>query len=238
VTRFDIQPIADLRSAVRALASGAVDGPEGWSISDVDPMAVLEVFSSGLRLRGGFELIAYRFRASGNGNGVVWAVPAGAKGTGGELPAAGAGSLPAPPRPRGALDDFMDAIEGDGSAWSHLLASLFAREAAELGALWHGVSWGAQTILGTSPDRDGPHCVGDVMFESTGPWYWTEECPCDWRPSVEQDGGGGAVVEFFTHDPVGRETIRLNTDQFTRPTSMSFDRQSRHIGDGGGGIVF
>jgi hypothetical protein len=36
------------------------------------------------------------------------------------------------------LDDFMDAIEGDGSAWSYLSASLFAREAAELGALWHG----------------------------------------------------------------------------------------------------
>jgi len=50
----------------------------------------------------------------------------------------GVGALSAPPRPHGALDDFMDAIEGDGSAWSYLSASLFAREAAELGALWHG----------------------------------------------------------------------------------------------------
>jgi len=34
----------------------------------------------------------------------------------------------------------MDGIDGDGSGWSYLCASLFAREIAELGAMWH-VIW-------------------------------------------------------------------------------------------------
>ena len=78
LTRFEIEPIADVRGRVGAATQGAGDGPDGWSVSDVDPMAVLDLFSA-LRLRSGFELVAYRFRESGNGNGngVVWAVSAG-----------------------------------------------------------------------------------------------------------------------------------------------------------------
>ena len=33
----------------------------------------------------------------------------------------------------------MQAIEGDGSPWSYLSASILSREAEEFGAMWHGV---------------------------------------------------------------------------------------------------
>ena len=51
-----------------------------------------------------------------------------------------------PPRPPGVVP-LMQAIEGDGSPWSYLSASILCREAEKLGATWHGCVWGGQTIL-------------------------------------------------------------------------------------------
>lgn len=51
--------------------------PEGWSISACDPNGLLGVFKA-LRLKAGFALHAYEFRSGGNGNGVIWPVPANA----------------------------------------------------------------------------------------------------------------------------------------------------------------
>ena len=48
---------------------------DGWSISDCDPNDLLRVFKA-LRLKSGFALHAYEYRAAGNGNGIIWAVPA------------------------------------------------------------------------------------------------------------------------------------------------------------------
>ena len=36
----------------------------------------------------------------------------------------------------------MQAIDGDGSLRSYFEASILARELAEFGAIWHGISWG------------------------------------------------------------------------------------------------
>ena len=45
----------------------------------------------------------------------------------------------------------MQAIEGDGSPWSYLSASILSREAVEFGAVWHGCVWSDQTILSKPP---------------------------------------------------------------------------------------
>ena len=91
-----------------------------------------------LRLKAGFALHAYEFRSGGNGNGIIWAVPA-------DAPLLAPEDCPqledvflGPPKPPGAIP-LMQVIEGDGSPWSYLSASILGREAAEFGARWHGL---------------------------------------------------------------------------------------------------
>lgn len=45
----------------------------------------------------------------------------------------------------------MEAIEGDGSHWSYLSASIFMREINEFGASWHGCSWSTHEIIDKNP---------------------------------------------------------------------------------------
>ena len=108
-------------------------------------MNLLGVFTA-LRVKPGFVLRAYQFRSGGNGNGVVWAMPTDAL-----LPEPSecprlTDQFLEPPKPPLALDDLMDAIEGDGTPWSYLSSSLFAREAQEVGAMWHGCHWSTHKI--------------------------------------------------------------------------------------------
>lgn len=46
---------------------------------------------------------------------------------------------------------LMQAIDGDGSSWSYLSASILSREAEEFGAMWHGCVWSDQKILSKLP---------------------------------------------------------------------------------------
>jgi hypothetical protein len=45
----------------------------------------------------------------------------------------------------------MEAIEGDGTPWSYLLASFLSRDGEELGAVWHGCYWRTHALLLESP---------------------------------------------------------------------------------------
>ena len=51
----------------------------------------------------------------------------------------------------GAMDHFMLAVEGDDSPLSYLLGSFVTRDGEEFAASWHGVHWGAQTLLLETP---------------------------------------------------------------------------------------
>ena len=122
----------------------------GWTKSSTDPMDLLGVFAP-LHIKDGFVLRAYQFRAGGNGNAVVWAMP-----TDAEFPDPSgcprlADSFLDAPKPTEALDDLMDAVEGDGSPWSYFCASMFVREISEYGAMWHGCEWSTHSILGSNP---------------------------------------------------------------------------------------
>ncbi len=117
----------------------------GWQLCPVDPMELLAMFKP-LRIKAGFVLRAYVYRSGSDANGVVWALPKDAplpevhtdENTPWEQAMFAMFGRIDQPRPPGALDDVMQAIEGDGSPWSFVCASLFAREAAEFGARWHG----------------------------------------------------------------------------------------------------
>lgn len=99
-----------------------------------------------------------------------------------------------PPNPRFALDDFMEAIEGDMSPLSYLQAALDYHELHEFGAMWHGVSLWESEIL-----------KSDNMYE----WELTEgySMPDLIDPHFYFNSEGKSVVVFHTLNPIGNASL-------------------------------
>jgi hypothetical protein len=228
-------PSTSCRDARQVLGVPA-EGPDGWTPIETNLDALLACFPA-LRLRPGIKLVAYQYRESGNGNGIVWAAPISSAGEpvmtrlGHELLGIG-------PRPPDALDDFMEAIEGDQTLWAYLSASILARELGELGALWHGVNWGAEQIIGAHPeDVQIQRLSGMGATHESGGWAWHASVPKRWPPTVRL-AGRSATVTFYTYCEIGTETIRQHVDQFRSGGSMRFERVSAVLARGRGGLVF
>lgn len=235
VTRFEIDQINALRAEAATATGASADGPEGWARSDADPMKLLAVFDT-LRIKSGFVLRAYQYRADGNGNGVVWAMPQDAGWPSVDECASVQDGFLNAPRPAGAIDQFMDAIEGDGTAWSFICASLFAREAWELGARWHGVSWAVETIFGADPWRERPQTEMGELDGAPEEWTWLDSAPDDWAPTVEQ-GADQTTVTFFSFYPVATQTLARNVDTFGSE-SLAFTPHRDEIAAGPAGAIF
>jgi hypothetical protein len=231
-TTFPLTKVQRLRKKAATLAHPPDDGPEGWSQSAVDPMAVLAVFKT-LRIRDGYILRAYQFRAGGNGNGIVWAMPVDV-----EFPEPDncprlEDSFLEPPKPPTALDDVMKAIDGDGSPLSYLSASLLCRELGEFGAMWHGCSWSEHSILGESPFT--ARRKRTIACDPWG-WKWRGAKPEEWQPQVGEEKNK-VTVTFFTYSGLMPEGIRCHTDTF-RKNSYCFKTRRKEIASGPGGYVF
>lgn len=230
---FSASRVNYLRGRAERVARAEAQGPDGWSKSEVDPMALLALFTP-LRLKAGLVLRAYQYRAGGNGNGVVWAVPA-------ETP------FPEPsecelmedgflaaPRPPFALPDVMAAIEGDGSPWSYVCASVFAREAEEFGALWHGTGqWGVSNVMGGDPWADE---LAEGPRTPVEEWAWKAVPPQDWRPAVTRDSENTTAV-IYAYTALGQEQIYRIVDVYPAG-SYQPHTQSATIAVGGSGFVF
>lgn len=249
---FSISRVNRLRNAaVRARAPVAHTEPikpdapwlepeerEGWSISDCDPNDLLGAFKA-LRLKAGFAVHAYEFRAGGNGNGIVWAVPA-------DAPLLAPEDCPqledvflGPPKPPGAVP-LMEAIEGDGSPWSYLSASILGREAAEFGARWHGCVWSDQKIIGKPPrgakgreESRAPDHRSDALI---GDWMWEGPVPEVWEPSYSEDGTTKRVV-LHIRNPVGVNTIYRATDTYASGSYVS-QTDTTVLCTGPGGFIY
>lgn len=237
-TTFLIGEVQQLRELAGKARRVPREGSEGWSKSEVDPMELLSLFPS-LHLKVCLVLREYQFRSHGNGNGIVWAMPE-------DMPFLETDKCPKlegvflePPRPPGALDNFMDAIEGDGSPWSYLSASIFAREAAEFGAIWHGGSWSTHRIIGSDPwsaTQRSDHQSSHEPSENPDNWHWLEPEPSEWMPEV--CGAGDVVtVTFYTFSGLGREIIYRNIDTY-KPGRYRFKSNGKAIAEGRRGYVF
>lgn len=239
MTAFELAPLQELRE--RASEAGRVpdDGPEGWSLSVVDPADVVLVFDS-LRLSPAYKLCAYQYRERGNGNAFVYAIPAGSDVPHPDACPRKTGQFLAPPVPAGALDDFMMAVEGDQTPLSHFHASLLKRELHEFGALWHGCRWGAEQIVDRMPTghRDGTCYDAETYPGPASPdyWVWKRSPPKRWAPVVTM-GPTRIRVSFYTYGEVGREHIARHTDTYERGSHTSTTRTSV-IAWGHSGIVF
>ena len=222
-----------------------------------DPMALLAVFTS-LHIKKGFTLRAFEHHGCCEGLGNVWAVPVSSP-----LPAPEEyemvhwSKVPCPflicegcgdineeaetlklPRPPDALGNVMEAIDGDGTPWSYLSASICAREIAEFGARWPGEIWSTHRILGGDPwtfphvwqeeDKEGP--------SSEQGWQWLGRRPSEWKPSVVCNDEV-TLVKFFTYSMLVQEAIYRFTDIY-KHSSYEFQWDAEVIAKGQAGIIF
>lgn len=198
---------------------------------------LLHVFDT-LWLKQGFALYAYAYRVDIGGNGRIWAVPADS------VPVASNGSPKAGDewmrRPPGSVP-LMQAIDGDGSPWSYLSASILSREAAEFGAWWHGCEWTDQAIVAGVPRHaEDPDVLGD-SWELTeggpvGEWDWCAPVPHNWQPTFRDTGTTKEVV-LNIYNPLGQEHIYQSTDIYPAGT-YSAKTETTELCWGKGGFVY
>ena len=213
---FSIRPVNRLRRAAERARIVPAEPSNGWSASAYDTNKLMRVFDT-LWLKAGFALHAYEYREGSNGNDIIWVVPA-------DAPLVAPGECPRledtwlqPPQPPGAVG-LMEAIEGDGSPWSYLSASILCREAAEFGAAWHGCVWSDQTILSKPPRQADGQDTSDDALKLTGDapvgnWTWHGAAPRTWKPTYIDRGTTKEVV-LHIHDPIGQEKIYRATDTY------------------------
>ncbi len=132
--------------------------------------------------------------------------------------------------------NIMEAVDGDHTPVSYLLASVFAREVLELGAFWHGIAWGFHTVLTDDPwkmewDEDRYENVPSEEEE----WKFLEKRPDTWAPVVSLDKDE-VVVRFRTYTAMGMETIYEFADTY-REGSYAFEWNIRKIAEGRGGFL-
>jgi hypothetical protein len=213
---FSAAKIKEIREKAAKTVTTPEDTPEGWAKSRVNPNKLLDVFTP-LKIRKGFVLRAYTFREDENGNGVIWAMPSNAEfPEPKDCPTLETHLLRAP-KPSEALDDAMEAIEGDNSAWSYLAASLLRREFSEFGAVWHGANWSLHFVLDKDPWLAAPPKEGEPTLDrptaKAAEWTWLEEAPKDWRPQVKVEKDR-VTVTFYTYCGLEKQRLYRHTDTY------------------------
>jgi len=234
--------IRKVRKRAAKLAEVPEKTPLGWSRSPLNPSQLVSLFRP-LQLNPKYQLKAYQFKEEqGNGNAFVWAMPKQA-----EFP------LPEdcpvvlthflqPPKPPEALDDYMEAINGDGSPASYLAASLLGRELREFGALWHGMNWTTHVVLDADPWKNPPPEEENPLFPIDRPqddarsFQWKEPRPQNWQPVIETSPDS-VKVTFYTFSPLDQQRIYRHVDYY-RPGSYRFTSLSKIIAEAEGGIAF
>lgn len=183
-----------------------------WFISTVNPGAAL-LKLPGLKLKPEFRLVSYLYRSEGSGVGIVWAVPV-ALSTTAHLEKAliASKSIAQIPKPEGALSHFMDAIEGDRSPASFVIASILRRELQEFGVVGQRRNWSHHRLIDTIPAKLN--------------WTWRSEQPKNLLPKAKHLTNNQVAVEFFTCRVVAPITIYRHIEQYPdgRYTAVSVDR--------------
>jgi hypothetical protein len=171
-----------------------------WFISSTNPGAALMKLP-GLKLKPQLRLVSYLLRNGENGIGVTWAVPESFSTTVNlEKGLANSGDSNHPPHPEGAFSDLMEAIDGDRSPVSFLIASILRRELREFGALGKSCNWTHHRLINALPNQ--VH------------WHWKVDEPKDFSPKVRVFPDGKAAIEFFTCRVAAPVAIFQHLDQY------------------------
>jgi hypothetical protein len=170
-----------------------------WAISTVNPAAAL-LKLPGLWLKPNWRLVSYLYRDGKNGGGVVFALPTERATTACLEESLGSSDPKQPPAPKGALADVMEAFDGDRSAVSFLVASIFDRELREFGAGGSFRNWAHHRLIDSVPTQ--------------AKWQWQTQQPQDLTPKVKIMPDGQAIVEFFTCRVSSGVGIYRHVDQY------------------------
>lgn len=201
-------PIEDVRRIKsRAEKAARIDFKAERVAGTLDPTPVLESFDC-LRTKPGWKLIAYVAGDHMGAESRVLAVPAGFDPVGARLePVARRPrdadrpyaendlrerDLQLPPQAR---RRFMNAVEGDGSPWAYLCASVAVRVLLDYAAYWHALyehDWREHIILAAYPPPRS------LLKEPAG--VFEGEQPDLWRPAVWV-GRSSCTVRFYTYRP-------------------------------------
>lgn len=192
-------------------ATNAPNNRGRWFISVMNPGAAL-LKLPGLRLKPDMRLVSYLYRSENDGMGVTWAVPEELSTTAQLELALTHSSGRHPPHPAGALEDVMQAIEGDRSVASFVVASMLRRELHEFGALGKFCNWSHHRLIQTVPGKI--------------PWKWRIDAPKDLSPKVRVLPDGRAAIEFFTCRVAAPIGLFQHVDQYPADhyTPASLDR--------------
>lgn len=172
-----------------------------WFISTVNPGTTL-LKLPGLRLKPELRLVSYLYRSDDDGAGIIFAVPELLSTTAHlEKALQQSGSLSHPPKPEGALPHFMDAIEGDRSALSFVVASIVRREFQEFGTLGKRCNWSHHRLIDAIPPQ--AKCQ-----------WRLENPPKDLAPKAKLLPDGQAAVEFFSYRSGSTIVLYRHFDQY------------------------
>jgi hypothetical protein len=184
-----------------------------WFVSTVNPGAAL-LKLPGLKVIPEFRLVSYLYRSQGSGRGVVWAVPTELSNMT-QLEQALQGNIQdisVVPKPPQALGNYMEAITGDRSHASFLMAAILHRELREFGTVAERQTWGQHILIDRIPPNEN--------------WQWQGNHPKDFMPKVRLYPDGKAAVEFFSYRTGDMTQLYRHLDQY-RPDSykpMSADK--------------
>jgi hypothetical protein len=199
--------------------------PESWSLSNFDFSQLINSFPN-LSVDPQYEIKAYQFRQGRDGETKSFAMPKGIELPPLEVDEEDEDEFLEPEKPDQALNDFMEAIEGDHTPWSYLCASILAREISEVGAFGHGGYWCAFEVLNELP----PTKNGEI-------WQWQETQLENFSPYVQIDQTSIEVV-FFTYCGLGSERITKHTDTYSSKKSYQFSSKYDVIATASGGYVW
>lgn len=171
-----------------------------WFISSINPGAAL-IRLPGIRLKPEFRLISYFYRLHDEGIGATWALPEHLSTTSHlEKALISAGGRKQLPKPEGALEDCMDAIDGDRSPPSFIVAALLRRELLEIGRIGRAANWTHHRLIDAIP--------GQLS------WQWRIEMPKDFSPKVRVFPDQRVAIEFFTCRTVAPIVIFQHVDSY------------------------
>jgi hypothetical protein len=208
------------------------------------PDAIIKACQN-ISLEEGWHLEAYHFYENGNANTKTYALPDGTHLLPPEqalttqnlddLPEDLPGFWPWPPTPEYADPDVMAHIIGDDTYLSYIEASILSRELQEIGASWHGLTWGVSHIINTTEliDEQKNNTDSAIKF---GNLNWTEPVPESMEPVV-CCSDTICNVTWYTRTRLNQEKVACNVDTYQRGSYLA-TTNTTILATGTGGFYF